>query len=496
MSVISIIEKCRKINAGILSVFHPDSLLSMGEVCSITGGKPPSDNAGISPDKKFSLISCFDGAFAKGCLYVHFDRNPDSAARAAMGRGALALLSTKQIDGFPCILVDDTLLALQQITRYLWQKIKIPATVVTGSVGKTSAKNFVNCVYETGCRTFCNLTNGNTLEYMGYELQRFDAKARLFVQEVNESDPMNTAYCSEALNPEIALITNIDRSHIGEMGGQENIIRAVCDITRGMDEKGTVILNGDDANSCAVSFRQRVIRVAIRNREAECTASDIVQAGEAISFVIHYEGKSTPVSLRVGGEHNVYNAMMAFAAGRLNGIPEEKIVAGLRKYRPLGFRQNIYRDRGRTIYADCYNASAKSIRAALSAIEQLPANRGKRIAVLGDIAEIEGYEEETYREIGENVNASAVDALVTYGPDSKQILSHITRKDLACYEAREQEELCGILSKITGKNDVVLFKASRTMALEAVIRKLYPIAYVKGMLPVGVAFLKWTVKTL
>ena len=84
------------------------------------------------------------------------------------------------------------------------------------------------------------------MEYLGFELQRFDRKAKLFIQEVNESDPHNASNCSKALHPHIAVITNMDRSHIGELGSEENIMKAISEITDGMNSEDYVIINGDD----------------------------------------------------------------------------------------------------------------------------------------------------------------------------------------------------------------------------------------------------------
>ena len=200
-------------------------------------------------DFKYTMICCFEGVFIKDCLFVHYERDDDSVAVDAMTKGAKAILCSHQIGSYPCIIVTDVLAALNKLLQYIYSPISIPSTVVTGSCGKTTTKNFVNCVYSTTYNTFCNITNGNTFEYLGFEIQRLDSRAKLFVQEVNESDPFNAKNCSEVLKPEIALITNMDKSHIGELGGEENIIKAICDITAGMDENGVVIINADSAGA-------------------------------------------------------------------------------------------------------------------------------------------------------------------------------------------------------------------------------------------------------
>lgn len=470
-----------------------DELFSIRDVCNILSVPVP---ANLDPDKKLPMICCFEGVFLRDCLFVHYERDNDQVARSAMRRGARALLSSHQIDDYPCVIVDDVLGALNQLLRPIADRVHIPTTVVTGSVGKTTTKNFINCVYSAHTRTFCNITNGNTFEYVGFELQRFDKKAKLFVQEVNESDPRNTRNASEVLKPEIAVITNMDKSHIGELGSEEAIMKAICEITAGMDEHGTVILNADDPNSRKVTFPQRTVRVGIQDRNADCVASNLEAAADHISFDIDYRGETAHLTVPVAGTHNVYDAMMAYVAGRISGIPSETIRRGLLHYKPLGFRQNLYRERGYTIYADCYNASAKSIRSALEVLEKMPRKPGARkIAVLGDIGEIDGFKEDIYQDVADSVSASDVDILITFGTDTKMIHSRLTR-NLEAHHTASMDELCATIREIRRKNDTFLFKASRSMHLEKAIKRTFPSAYRKGMTPVYLAYGKWTLKTL
>lgn len=488
-----IISELRERKSRRLQRRHPEELYSLRDVCGLLGAELP---AGVDAEKKLSMLCCFEGVFLRDCLFVHYERDDDRVARAAMRRGAYALLCSHQIDDYPCVIVDDVLGALNLLLRPLAERVHVPTTVITGSVGKTTTKNFVNCVYSAHERTFCNITNGNTFEYVGFELQRFDRKAKRFVQEVNESDPRNTLNASQVLRPEIAIITNMDKSHIGELGSEEAIMKAICEITAGMDKNGTVIYNADDPNSRKASFRQKTVSVAIEDTAADCVASNLVSGADRIEFDVSYAGEKAHLVIPVTGTHNIYDAMMAYVAGRITGIPTETIRKGLLKYRPLGFRQNIYRDGGYTIYADCYNASAKSIRSAMEVLTRQPRKDGARkIAVLGDIGEIDGFKEDIYRDVAESVSSSDADILITYGTDTKMVHDSLSRE----LEAWHEDTLQGLCDRINGlkkKNDIFLFKASRSMHLEKAIQKTFPKAYSKGMRPVILAYGKWTLKTL
>lgn len=489
----AMIQSLREKKSKRIQRYSPELLYSVRQVCTLVQAELPE---GINPDRKLSMLCCFEGVFLKDCLFVHYERDPDSVARAAMRRGAYALLCSHQIDDYPCVIVKDVLSALNLLLRPLAALLHIPTTVITGSVGKTTTKNFVNCVYSAHARTFCNITNGNTFEYVGFELQRFDRRAKFFVQEVNESDPRNTLNASQVLKPEIAIITNMDKSHIGEFGSEEAIMRAICEITAGMDESGTVIINADDPNSRKVSFSQKTIRVSILDQTADCVAKNLVSDAKHIEFDLFYRGEHAHLLVPVTGTHNAYNAMMAYVAGRISGIPIETIKKGLLKYRPLGFRQNMYRSGSNLIYADCYNASAKSIRSALEVIQAQPRKTGSRkIAILGDIGEIDGFKEDIYQDVANSVSASDVDILITFGADTKMIHDRLSRK-LEAYHEETMESLCKRISDVHGNHDILLFKASRSMHLDRAIKRTFPSAYRKGMTPVYLAYGRWTLKTL
>lgn len=472
---------------------EPDRLLSVRDICQLLSAEIPS---GIDPDKKFSMICCFEGVFLKDCLFVNHERFRDNVPRAAMRRGAAAILSTHQIDDYPCILVDNILDALVTILKPYAEQVRVPVVVITGSIGKTTTKYFVNCVFSTQGRTFCNITNGNSFEYVGFELQRYDRKAMYFIQEVNESDPGCTRSTSKVMKPSIAIITNMDKSHIGELGSEENIIRSICEITDGMGDDGVVIINADDPNSQKASFRHKTISVGIRDTSADCVASNIKCGANQIEFDVAYDGRKTCLSIPVTGMHNVYDAMMAFVAGSVSGIPEKDIRKGLSNYRPLGYRQNMFRTSRNTIYADCYNASARSIRSALEVLKMQPRKEGARkIAILGDIGEIDGYKEDIYSDVAKSVSESDVDILITFGTDMATVCDRLSRQ-METYRETTMEGLCNRISSIKKKDDIFLFKASRSMRLELAMKKTFPYAYLKGMLPVYAAYGNWTLKTL
>ncbi len=164
--------------------------------------------------------------------------------------------------------------------------------------------------------------------------------------------------------------------------------------------------------------------------------------------------------------------------GRLEGVAPENIRKGLASYRNSGVRQNICSLGNTMIYADCYNASATSVGYAIRCFDQVASPKRKKVAVLGDIAEIEGYEEETYRKIALALDRSGVDMLVTCGKDSKMLHNFVTR-DMIKKHTGDLSELNAYLKTVKKGGGSYLFKASHFMKLEDSIREAFPLVYKK-----------------
>ena len=261
-----------------------------------------------------------------------------------------------------------------------------------------------------------------------------------------------------------------------------------------MSKDGTVIISADDPKSKAADFAQEVISVGINDQSADCIAADIVSDEKSVDFTVKFRGETARIHLNCPGTHNVYNAMFAFVVGKLNGMKNSDICRGLKKYRPMSVRQNTIRTPGKTIYVDCFNASAKSIDAALSVLSELKTKRnGRRIAVLGDIAEIEGFEKETYKQITASIAKFRPDMLITYGEDSRCLQDSF---DGEGHHFSDKERLIEFLRHSLRYGDAVLFKASGSMKMEKVVKKVFPVAYSLALLPHNVKSLKWLLKTV
>lgn len=466
------------------------------DIVRICGSK---GNVVAADDERVAFIGFFnefDDVYGKDCVYIHLfaDIDREWLARRAIAHGAIAVISEYQIADIPCIVVKDVWQVLKELSKLYIDDVACGRVAIAGSIGKTTTKEMVETVLSQRFSVFCTPNNGNVLSYLAFEIQHMPRNVEQFIQEVDESYPKNAGDCSYVLRPDIAIITNIDDSHIGALGNEKAVEEAIVDVTKHMSENGTVIVNADDPKSAKVKFERTVVTIGIDNQNADCTATEIEASEKSVDFVISYCGENANVHLNCPGAHNIYNAMFAFIVGKLNGMKTTAICRGLRKYKPMAVRQNTVKAFGKTLYIDCFNASARSIDAALAVVSKMqPGANGRRVAVIGDVAEIDGFEENIYKKIADSINRSGIDILVTYGRYSKCLQESFAGEGA---HFNEKEPIARYLKHLLRFGDVVLFKASGNMKMERIVGKTFPVSYQLALLRRRVKTIRWTIKTI
>lgn len=446
-----------------------------GDLCELIESGARLEN--IDPDTMISGVSFLQRykPLQKGFLLIG-SVSSDSYIRKRVGEGAAAALVNHAIDGVPCIVVNDVLSAVFDICRWMYGSVAVPSVIVSGSAGKTTTKRLISDILGAGYQVYSTNENRNMLQELCCYLQDVKTGDQMVVWEVCENLKRHAAYSSKVLKPDIVVVTNIGDSHLGSIGGKEAQLQNFRELTAGMDESGVVIINADDRGSVKAVFNKTVVRVGIHDTSADCVAFNIVNTRKGTAFDLCFRNETVRVVLSVFGVHNVYNSMMAYVVGVLKGIGKEAILKALKNYHNTGIRQNIIRFWGTTIYADCYNSSGKALSYAIPCFSELPGVHGKRVGVLGDIAEIEGYEESTYREVAATVDDSSLDMLLTVGTDSAMIHKYVKR-DIEKHHFASRDDLNTFLRMLKHERNGYLFKASRSAELELCIKKVFPMHY-------------------
>lgn len=380
----------------------------------------------------------------------------------------------------PCIVVDNTKDALGYIARDYKRMFRTISVAVTGSVGKTTTKQFIYAVLAEKYKT--NATKGNFNNEIGLPLTLFALTAEHEAQllEMGMNHKGEIAYLSRLAEPNIAVITNIGSAHLENLGSREGIRDAKMEIAEGMPAGGILILNGDEpllANVCTEGICK--IYVGIENENANYHAQNIRVFDDHMLFDIRlHDGKQMcGVRVNVIGRHNIYNALYAAVCGIILGIPEEKIRAGLLNFTPADMRQNVSEKDGITVIEDCYNASPESMRAGLDVLCHTAKTKNLRpVAVLGDMRELGEISAQAHFGVGVRAAECSLSHLITFGKDAALIAKGAASGGMSAEritvieDTDDIEKAAETVKNIIQKGDAVLFKASRAVAIERIIR--------------------------
>lgn len=443
-------------------------VLKLSEIAKACGGS-------YSTEAEINAVCIDTRKITKGCLFIcikgeRFDAH--QFADEALEKGAAAVMIDEDINpNGAYVKVENTTKALLTLGGYYRSKFSIPVVALTGSVGKTTTKEFTHLVVNAkynAIKTQGNLNNEIGLPQMLFQI---DDSVEAAVIEMGMNHFGEIRRLVNATKPTVALITNIGVSHIENLGSRDGILKSKLEITEGLKEGAPLILNGDDDKlSTVTSEKHKICFYGIENGDFK--AKNIVETNGKTSFDIEYFGNSQHVEIPTIGVHNVYNSLAAFAVGYFLDVDAQMAADALSNYVPAGMRQKVVNVGGITSIEDCYNASPDSMRAALTTLRNTEGN--KKIAVLGDMLELGDYAETAHSMVGEMVAENNIDYLLAYGENAKYYYS--TAKENGCKEAYlfdDKAELSKKLLEIIEVGDAVIFKASRGMKLEDVINTVY-----------------------
>ena len=363
------------------------------------------------------------------------------------------------------IKVDDTMEALYSIARAKRELYDIPVIAITGSVGKTSTKdivaNVVSQKYKT-LKTQGNHNNNIGLPFTVLELE--DEEAMVIEMGMNHFGEISVL--TSIAKPTICVITNIGTSHIGNLGSRENILKAKLEILEGCKNPKVVINNDNDLlHKWYVENKENYdIKTYGINEKSLFNAENIELQEQSSSFDCNIDEETKNITINVGGEHFILNALCAITVGKEMGISSDKIVKGIESFELTQKRMDIYDLKNNIkVINDAYNASFESIKASLKVLAEYKEHR--KIAVLGDMFELGDFAKELHENVGKEVAKNKIDILIASGENSKYIVEKAKEglKSENIYYFEDKEKIEELLLKIVKPNDVILFKASNGM---------------------------------
>lgn len=370
-----------------------------------------------------------------------------------------------------CLNVADTLAALGILAKK-WRKIHKNQTVIaiTGSSGKTTVKEMTAAVLRAAAGTDAVLaTAGNLNNHIGVPLTLLQLRGshRFAVIEAGMNHFGELAYLTDIIRPDIALINNALRAHIGcGFDSVADIARAKSEIFQGLAENGCALIPCADAHAdifaAAVPAHARTLSFGM-----ECgtiCARDIAADAQSSRFTLVFPQGTAAVTLPAPGRHNVHNAAAAAAAAWAAGIAPENIARGLADFCNTGARLRIFQAAGRTIIDDTYNANPDSMKAA---IDVLAAFAAPRALVMGDMGELGDHAPQLHAEIGAYAREKNLEYAFFTGENSRFAAEAFGAKAVYC---PQKEALSAVLRQTLPQNAAVLVKGSRFMQMESIVK--------------------------
>ena len=424
--------------------------------------------------------NCFNGDFQDSHQFI----------RSAFEKGAVACVARPDkfvehravLEEFQdrLIFVGDAILALQNLAHGVYLEWNKSVVAITGSAGKTTAKELTAHVLEnSGRKVLKNIKNYNN--GLGHPLTVLNlARDKSFdvaVLEMGMSTASNEiARLCKITPPDIAVELNVLPVHIEHLGSIENVAKAKAELVEGMKPEGVAVLNADDFRVLAMRdfHKGSTITFGIE-KEADVTASDIKMErfGET-HFVLNLPNGKADVRFQLSGKHNVLNALAASAVGFGFGMPAEEIAAALQTIAPPTQRGEVLHfAEDFTVINDSYNSNPAALLGMVKTLVDGGKSAKRKIVVAGEMLELGKGEANIHRETGSQLAASGIDFLIGVRGLAKELTQSAKENGLSETRFFADSNKAGeFLASEIKAGDLVLVKGSRGVRTEKVIEKL------------------------
>lgn len=370
--------------------------------------------------------------------------------------------------------VSDATKALQRLASSWRSRHDLRVIGVTGSVGKTTAKELIAGVLARGNRVLKTEANLNTEIGVPLTLLGLRPEHEVAVLELAMYQPGDIQLLCEIARPDVGVVLNVGPVHMERAGSIGRIASAKAELVEALPPSGLAVLNADDPRVLAMERRTsaRVVTFGLSER-ASIRASSITSRGlDGFSFqLVLSDGSSRPVECRQPGSHHVYPILAAVAVAIEHGTPIDDVVGTVESLR-VDLRLTVRPGYGgATIIDDSYNASPDSMIAALNLLAETP---GRHIAVLGQMRELGAAEDDAHVRVGRHA-ARTSGMLVVVGDEARVIAEAATaagHPDVQCFSA--PDGAAAFIRGILSPGDHVLVKASRAVGLELLVETLQP----------------------
>lgn len=375
-------------------------------------------------------------------------------AEEAIKKSDLPAVANRKVEEGETILVEDVLEGLGDLASYYKKKADVFTIAVTGSYGKTTAKDFLGSIFSRKYSTLISFKNYNNL--IGVPLNLFGLEdEKIAVLEFGTNRFGEIKRLSEMVEPDIGLITGIGSAHLQAFGDKSGVLKEKSDIVVGL--KGPLFVNGDDP--LLRNINEKIIKVGF-SEDNDFTFKILQESTDGTIFST--SNSSFWIKLPTVGMLRC--AMFAVSIALYYGISPRDIQEGLMRVENVPHRMQIKRTEMFNIVDDTYNSNPDSLLNAVSFLSFMP---GRKIVVLGPMLELGENSLSIHREMGKNLKHK-VNELIAIGKGARGFVDGFG----GGYFVSGKEEALEKLHEILRKGDTILFKSSRALKLETLIKKL------------------------
>jgi UDP-N-acetylmuramoyl-tripeptide--D-alanyl-D-alanine ligase len=394
-------------------------------------------------------------------------------------RAAAVVVATGRAPSEPgkcaVVCVDDTRRALGLLAAAYRKDFTLPMVAVGGSNGKTTTKELIAAVLRQKLSTLWSEASFNNDVGVPLTLLQLKSTHQAAVLEAGTNHPGELEPLMRMIAPTHGVITSIGREHLEFFGDLAGVAREEAWVGELVPAGGKLFIHADPEWVVYITRRTaaRVVTVGLSSRD-EWRARDLRPDKEGLSFFVEGPKGALSGEYRVNllGRHQAVNALMAIAIGGELGLSRPEIEQGLAQSQPARMRLQLWEVNGVRVLDDAYNANADSMLAALRTLKDLPC-KGRRLAVLGDMAELGQHSEAAHEEVGRCAAELGVGQLFAVGKMASVMARGARRAGLArVLEFAEVEAAAVAVKQFVRNGDVLLLKASRATRMERVAERL------------------------
>lgn len=402
-----------------------------------------------------------------GCIFFalrgeNFDGN--TFASKVLAEGASMAVIDNPIFYVPgCVLVDDVLLSLQQLSNHHRKTFKIPVVGITGSNGKTTTKELISAVL--GTHFNITATQGNLNNHIGVPLTllRINEQTQIAIIEMGANHQGEIEGLCKIAEPTHGMITNIGKAHLEGFGGYEGVIKAKAELYTWLhNTSGKAFVNAD--NPLLVEKSKKLACIYYGTSEANFASALIIDNPEYLALEWVHNKTKHRINTHLIGSYNFENALAALCIGMQFEVPKTKIIEAIQNYIPSNSRSQLIKTDFNTIIMDAYNANPTSMQAAISNFMALHADN--KLMILGDMLELGDESKTEHETIIDLLIQNSLTNTILVGPE----FFKYGNKNLMCFINSEQA--FDYLQQNKAKDFTILLKGSRGIKMEKILPAL------------------------